>query len=388
MFIQAYLQTAQTILQAYAGEEPFPSFLKKFFSLHKKFGSRDRRQITHLCYCYFRLGHALRKMPVAERLLLALFLCSREEQPVLKALRPEWNEAVTAPLAEKIHLAAPHDFRAEAIFPWKAEVSEQLAFDAFSHSFLVQPDTFLRLRPGKEQVVKKKLEQAGIPFRPVNDHCLAVAPATKIDEVLQLNAEAVVQDASSQQVLDGLWTLPEKERKIRSAWDCCAASGGKSILLKDRLPGLRLTVSDVRESILINLKKRFAEAGIRDFQAFVADVAAPGFSQPRHFDLVLCDVPCTGSGTWGRTPEQLYFFEKEKIGQYAALQRRIVQHAVRSLPAGGILVYCTCSVFRQENEEAVAFFQNELSLQLLHQQYWTGYRQRADTLFSAVLLKS
>jgi 16S rRNA (cytosine967-C5)-methyltransferase len=59
MFAQAYLNTAQEILRGYMGEEPFSSFLKKYFTINKRFGSRDRKHITHLCYCFFRLGKSL-----------------------------------------------------------------------------------------------------------------------------------------------------------------------------------------------------------------------------------------------------------------------------------------------------------------------------------------
>jgi len=55
----SYLNSTKGILSAYNGEEPFASFIKKYFAVHKKFGSRDRKQISHLCYCYFRLGNAM-----------------------------------------------------------------------------------------------------------------------------------------------------------------------------------------------------------------------------------------------------------------------------------------------------------------------------------------
>src|SRR5690606_27157702 len=113
-----------------------------------------------------------------------------------------------------------------------------------------------------------------------------------------------------------------------SVWDCCAASGGKSILAKDILKNIQLTVSDIRKSILINLEKRFASAGIKAYTAKVADLTDPSFSHSplapserfsragtHHsaFDLIICDAPCSGSGTWARTPEQLYNWTEARL---------------------------------------------------------------------------
>ena len=75
-----------------------------------------------------------------------------------------------------------------------------------------------------------------------------------------------MQDFSSQGV--GGLLLPVARGPLY-VWDCCAASGGKSIMLYDLDPAIRLTVSDIRESILINLRKRFNEAGIKKYQSFV-----------------------------------------------------------------------------------------------------------------------
>ena len=75
-----------------------------------------------------------------------------------------------------------------------------------------------------------------------------------------------------------------QEESHLKAWDCCAASGGKSILLKDKFPRVQLTVSDIRETILRNLRQRFQRAGIKDYHAFVADLSKPSFLIIKKFD--------------------------------------------------------------------------------------------------------
>ena len=158
MFIQAYLNTAQEILKKYAGEEPFSSFLKKYFKEHRQFGSRDRKQIAHLCYCFFRLGKSLRKYSINERLAIAVYLCNTSSSPVLEKINPQWNAQVELDLNEKINqIKKQYDFKLEDIFPWREFFSDLLDYHSFSRSFFIQPQTFLRIRPGEEINVKQKL---------------------------------------------------------------------------------------------------------------------------------------------------------------------------------------------------------------------------------------
>ena len=385
MFIQAYLNTARNILKKYEGEEPFSSFLKKYFKEHKHFGSRDRKQIAHLCYCFFRLGKSLRNYSTDERLAIAVYLCNASYSPVLEKLNPQWNEQINLNVNEKIsEVKGKYDFKLEDIFPWKERFSALLDYDSFIRSFFIQPQTFLRIRPGKENIARQKLKASNIPFHSVTDSCIVVAPATKLDEVIELNREEVIQDLNSQRVLDSLIKHVQRKNKIQSAWDCCAASGGKSILLKDHFPHLHLTVSDIRESILINLTKRLALAGITGYKKMVADIAQAPLKLQQKFELIICDAPCSGSGTWSRTPEQLYFFDEKKIEHYSGLQKKIVSNVVKNLQTGKFLVYITCSVFKNENEKVVKYIQEQLSLHLINMEYLKGYDQKADTLFTAV----
>jgi 16S rRNA (cytosine967-C5)-methyltransferase len=146
-----------------------------------------------------------------------------------------------------------------------------------------------------------------------------------------------------------------------------------------------LTVSDVRPSIIHNLKKRFKEAGIKNYYSFVTDLTDSRFPIPNsNFDLIICDAPCTGSGTWSRTPEQLYFFTKEKINYYADLQKKIVKNAIPHLANNGFFLYITCSVFKKENESVVEFIQKKFRLQLIKQEVFIGYDKQADTMFGAL----
>jgi len=356
MKVDAYIKSAATVLAQYEGKIPFASWLKEYFRKEKKFGSRDRRTVSALCYGYFRLGSLRAVLPVEERIRLGA------------ALADGTTGLPEDPLP---------------IFPLHHYLSSEIEKEAFALSHLQQPDLFLRLRPGKEAKVKAQLEEAGIAYKNWGSDCLALPNGSKVDEILMLDRDAVVQDLSSQKVLD-LFTDAGLPKGPLQLWDCCAASGGKSILAKDQLPGVQLTVSDIRESILINLRKRFERAGVGLMRSFVADVGAPDFCLSDQFDIVLCDAPCSGSGTWGRTPEQLTGFTEDRIGYYAGLQQRIAVNAAGSVKSGGYFLYATCSVFAAENEEVVAHLQKNTALTLQSARYFKGYGNKADTLFAAL----
>jgi 16S rRNA (cytosine967-C5)-methyltransferase len=382
MYAHSYLQTARRILELYDGSAPFAVWLKQFFKEHKKHGSRDRRHITHLCYCYFRLGNSLEHLGRDEQVACGVFLCSAGPDALLEGLNQELNAMAGNSLPEKIAwLETNKGFDLPKLFPALDRLSSAIEREEFCRSHFIQPDLFLRIRPGQERSVKEKLGKAGIAYNEKSSHALALPNSTRTDDLPEPDSEVVIQDLSSQQTLDLLLPLLECTKPF-TVWDCCAASGGKSLLLHDRCPSARLTVSDIRESILANLQKRFQKAGISHYRSLVFDASRQSLSN--QFDVVLCDAPCSGSGTWGRTPEQLYFFPPEKISHYSNLQKSIALNASRSLRPGGHFLYITCSVFEEENESVVAHTQENTSLRLLASQYYKGYGDRADTLFVAV----
>jgi len=381
----SYLNTAADILNQYTGAEPFTFFLKKYFSQHKKSGSKDRKSIAHLCYCYFRLGKAMLNTPVRERIITGLFICSSESNELLEQLRPEWNEKTGLSIEEKFAMVSP-SFLLTDIFPWVDQLSDRIDKERFCYSLLIQPNLFLRLRPGFEDLVKSKLREQGVSYEVINDSCLALPNASKVDTLLLLNKEAVIQDKSSQRVGE-LFRKMEALDHL-SVWDCCAASGGKSIMAKDILGEIELTASDVRENIIHNLRKRFAEAGIKKYNSFIVDLTKqvpPPLNQ--QFDLIIADVPCSGSGTWSRTPEQLYYFDPAKIEQYSSLQHKIINTVTKKLKPGGYLLYITCSVFKKENELQVSYIKEKIGLAEIETNVLAGYNEKADTMFASLLRK-
>jgi 16S rRNA (cytosine967-C5)-methyltransferase len=383
----SHLAVAKNLISFYDPAQSFNQYLKKYFSQHKKYGSRDRKLISALCYDFFRLGFAFRDHSYEERILIAFFLCEDKQSQLLASLKPGWNEMISAPLDQKL-AAQNWEAIVDNIFPFKEELTEQIDTRKFAISFLHQPKLFVRIRPGFKTRVLQKLELNNINCEIISENCISLINSSKIDTIIELDKEAVVQDYNSQRVGEFIKTGIENFASEISVWDCCAASGGKSIMSYDINPSISLAVSDKRKSILENLKQRFEKAGIKNYTSFTADLSTENNKSTfKKFDLVIADVPCTGSGTWSRTPEQLYYFDKKEIKRYSDLQKKIVQNIVGNLKQGGHLLYVTCSVFKHENEEVINFITEQTNLNLIKVEYFNGYEMQADTLFAALLTK-
>jgi 16S rRNA (cytosine967-C5)-methyltransferase len=384
----SHLNTAATVIKTYDGSMPFNIFIRDFFRQHKKYGSKDRKNISHLCYCCFRTGHALQTLKIEERILAALFLCSAGSNELLAHLSPHWNAKAHYGITDKwkeISLQYSVDINFSGLFPAPATAfSPDLETEKFLHSHLQQPDFFIRIRPGHKDDTLHKLKQAGIAYTFMPPATVRLPNGSKIEPVLEADKEIVIQDYNSQRT--GIF-MEDAAAEINSSplriWDCCTGSGGKSLLAYDSIRGAELTVSDVRDSILINLRKRFEKAGIRNYQSFVWDLER-ATAKIKPVELIIADVPCTGSGTWGRNPEHLVYFRPSEIERYSGLQKKIVTNAIPLLSKNGFFLYITCSVFRAENEDIVSHIQDSCGLTLLRQELLKGYDLRADSMFAAL----
>jgi 16S rRNA (cytosine967-C5)-methyltransferase len=378
MHLYSYLNSAKEIIKLYEGNIPFAAWLKEYFRQHKKFGSRDRKAVSSLCFSYFRIGAAFNDKTIDEKLLIGQFLCN-DSSPFIDEYKPEWKELIHQPVNEKLSLIG-HD----NIFSFVEELSNEIDQELLDLSFLIQPDLFLRIRPGNRNKVLDKLDKAGAQYIIEGENTVRLPNSYKAEEILAIDKEVVIQDLNSQQVLLPLILETKKHALGKEVWDCCAASGGKSILFYDSFPNISITASDIRESIIRNLRNRFKNAGISNYQSFVADIAAKDFSLKRKYDIVICDAPCSGSGTWSRTPEQLIFFRKENIDYYADLQKSIAINAAKAVRENGYFLYITCSVFKRENEAVMEYIKEETGMTLCSNQYLKGYTEKADTLFTAL----
>jgi 16S rRNA (cytosine967-C5)-methyltransferase len=297
-----------------------------------------------------------------------------------------WQQAKQLPVTEKIALLSEQGIRFDIkrLAPPDMTLSEGMTKMDWLLSMLQQPRLFIRVR--NKDLVPDMLREHHVPFEWVNEQCMSIANGSPVDKILVEDSYAV-QDASSQQT--GTFFEPKKGEHW---WDCCAGAGGKSLLLKDKNADIYLTVSDKRESIISNLLERFRQYHHDQPRSFVLDLtderAITQAIGTDKFDNIICDAPCTGSGTWARTPEQLYFFKHGATPEIAQLQTTIALNVSQCLKPGGRLYYITCSVFKQENEEVVENIKKGTELVLEKTQLINGIPQKADSMFIAVFRKA
>jgi 16S rRNA (cytosine967-C5)-methyltransferase len=133
--------------------------------------------------------------------------------------------------------------------------------------------------------------------------------------------------------------------------DCCAAPGGKTLILAERNPQARIVACESNAQRLEQLRKRLADLGER-VECRLADVSL--LPEDSVFDLVLADVPCSGTGTLGRNPEIRHRLRPEDLARQAERQRAILHVALRAVRPGGRVVYSTCSLEPEENEQVIS----------------------------------
>ncbi|MDB5154863.1 MAG: RsmB/NOP family class SAM-dependent methyltransferase [Mucilaginibacter sp.] len=380
------LKTFQRILGNYPAETPLSKFLPGFYRQNKQMGSTDRKVANRLIYNYFRLGKALFNTPIEERLMVAEFLCNSQINSFLQHFKPEWALCIGFDIYEKVKLVktAYPAFKLTDVFPWSADLSGGIDKEAFLKSIFIQPDLFIRVRKGFDQHVKALLTKESVVFKDEGNGCLALPNGTRLEAIFAQQNWFEVQDLSSQQTAQYF-----KPQRWEAWWDACAASGGKSLLLHEQQPDLKLVVSDIRESILANLDERFQQAGLIKYQKKLLDLTRNVDPELHNyaFDGIILDAPCSGSGTWGRTPEMISQFQPQKIEFFQRLQQSIARNVVKYLKPGKPLIYITCSAFKAENEDAVDFMGKELGMKVEEQTVLKGYENKADTMFICRLVK-
>jgi len=157
-----------------------------------------------------------------------------------------------------------------------------------------------------------------------------------------------LQDASSQAAMDAL-ELPHGARVL----DYCAGGGGKTLALAARNDGAWFA-HDASMRRMADLPGRAARAGVAVRRCETGDV--PGLAP---FDAVVCDVPCSGSGTWRRGPQAKWTLTPERLAELVRTQIEILARAADLVARDGLLIYCTCSILTEENEKVIEHFSTD-----------------------------
>jgi 16S rRNA (cytosine967-C5)-methyltransferase len=213
-----------------------------------------------------------------------------------------------------------------------------------------QPRQSVRLAAPEVEV---ELTAAGVVLEPGT--LLTAARTVASGDVTATQAFATgrvrFQDEGSQLVAE----LAANGGEISSILDACAAPGGKTLILAERHPQAHILACESSAWRLEQLRQRMAVLGDR-IECRLLDAATLGDEEKdqEKFDLALADVPCSGTGTLGRNPEIRHRLCLEDFARQAERQRAILAAALRAVRPGGRVIYSTCSLEPEENEQVVA----------------------------------
>lgn len=225
-----------------------------------------------------------------------------------------------------------------------AEITQAICLRAQS-----QPRTNVRV---KDAAVEVELQKAEVELAPGN---LLTAARTLVSGDVTAttsfrDGRVRIQDEGSQLIaeLASRTTLAQNQKKIL---DACAAPGGKTLILAERIPHAQIVACEESPRRLAELRKRLTDVSDR-VECRLAD--ATQLKEDAAFDLALADVPCSGTGTLGRNPEIRHRLRLEDLPRLAERQRAILRAALRAVRPGGRVVYSTCSLEPEEDEQVVA----------------------------------
>jgi len=208
-------------------------------------------------------------------------------------------------------------------------------------SIIVQPV----LRAQEE--IRESFIEANVPF---DLHPTGMGLRIRDSEVQQLpgyhEGAFIVQDPAQRMLLEYA-AIPSGSM----VWDVCAAPGGKAVTLAVRH---RVMASDGSSERMERLREN-AERAASELWLVGADATKPPV-RPRTFDAVLVDAPCSATGTMARHPDARWSLSPKKIRNAVALQAVILASVADAVKPGGLLVYLTCSLEKEENEEQVDRF--------------------------------
>ena len=240
------------------------------------------------------------------------------------------------------------------------EVTEKILAD-----FLEEKPITVRCRTYLNSVEKicRSMEEQGVkvtqaPYLPYAKRISDFNHIMTLDAFLQ--GQIQVQDVSSMLVAEV--ANPQKGDYII---DMCAAPGGKSLHLGDKMEGFgTVDARDVSQYKVQLIEENVQRTGSINVQAKVQDATIFDVESECAADIVIADVPCSGYGVIGKKPEIKYRAAKQRQDELVALQRTILKRAAEYVKPRGSLIFSTCTIAREENEENMMWFMNNYPFKL------------------------
>ncbi|MEM8537082.1 MAG: RsmB/NOP family class I SAM-dependent RNA methyltransferase [Pseudomonadota bacterium] len=350
----ARMAAAIEVLDQIALGTPAEKALTSWARARRFAGSKDRAAIRDHVFDVLR---ARRSLGDGDGRSLLLRLAKRDGLDIDALFSGEGHAPPPLSKAERAALAAPLPQSADTacdipawLWPlWVDSLGDQA--EVAAKALQRRADVYLRVN-------RRRMDSAAAVATLATDQIIAV-PHETVPGCLRVteNARRVSQSAA---FVDGLVELQDAASQIAvqnvpvpakgRVLDYCAGGGGKALAFAD-LHDATVTAHDAAPERMADLPTRAARAGV-EITLARSDDSIRGSD----FDVVFCDAPCSGSGTWRRTPDAKWRLTQDRLLALTDVQDAVLQAGSRYVANNGILAYATCSVLNVENEARVAAF--------------------------------
>jgi 16S rRNA (cytosine967-C5)-methyltransferase len=342
------------LLKEFSNQEgPLDLFINRYFQSHKALGSKDRGYIGEMVYQAVRWkglidAHLGEGSSWEEKIDLMQSRSIEELQAkdnlplhakvsfpawLFEKICSKWGQKNAAVICQDSNLQAPACIRINPLMTTR--------------------DCFLEKLKNTFDVVRAPVSPQGIIFQKRINYY-------EIPEFRKGYFE--IQDEGSQLLADLMDPRPQDQ-----VIDFCSGSGGKTLAFAHKMKGKgQIYLHDIRPRILLEAKKRLRKAGIQNAQ-FLNSTSPHLKNLKGKMEWVLVDAPCSGTGTLRRNPDMKWKQDETTIVRLVNEQRRIFDEALKYLAPGGRIIWGTCSILPDENEDQVAHFLTTYPLELVQE---------------------
>lgn len=354
---------------------PADAKLGEFFRNHRELGTKERAFVAESVYGVLRRLRFLSTVTAndendpddARKLILAWMLriqgmSIQKMEPMLNEQQLEWAKAIKAKSTENLPLVVQADVRD---WLWGKLVAQYGEEEALTIARSMHEPATLDLRVNtikatRDEVLAQFAAESATgegnvsktPYSPIG---LRMPQRLNISRhALFTEGKIEVQDEGSQ-----LLTYLVAAKRGMMVADFCAGAGGKTLAVGALMRNTgRLYAFDVSEKRLNNLGQRLKRSGLSNLHAQL--IASENDQKLKRlngkFDRVLVDAPCTGLGTLRRNPDLKWRQTPEDLAELTTKQAAILARAAKLVKTGGRLIYSTCSLLRDENEQIAEQF--------------------------------
>lgn len=341
----------------FESQAPFDIVMSKYFKNHKWIGSHDRRYIADFAYSIFRNYEKVKFfVPESERKSGKFFVMS-----FLKFIQKKSDSEIAKIFSEKLpecNDVVPK--YAELNYPeWMEKYFQKAFHENFENEMrALNKKAYIDIRvnslKSNKESVKKILSTGGFSFEDTKyaENCIRITSGRigRDNEIISRGL-AEIQDEGSQLIAEFCGASSSD-----TVVDFCAGAGGKTLAISAAMKNKgRIFALDKYEERLENAKLRFRRAGINNI--FCQQITRKWLKRHAECaDIVLVDAPCSGTGTWRRNPDMRAKFSPKDLEELIAVQAEILEKAKNLVRKGGKLIYATCSVLKEEDEEQIEKF--------------------------------